>query len=99
MVYGSDATILVEINMPMWRWDQFVEADNWASHESSANLPKEVKEITHTHEFEKKERNGKVLQHQRPIRIKECDLVLKKVVDQTKKGKLYPNWEGPYQVR
>lgn len=99
MVYNADTMIPVEMNTPTWRRLAFNEIINSESLDILEDLLDEVRKIAHVREFASKQRiarrfNIKV----RPWGFHKGDLVLKKVIDPKKKGKLDPNWEGPSRV-
>lgn len=92
MFYGVDAMMLVEINTPTWRRISFNENTNSGGLDNFADLLDEIRETTHIREFVAKQRifrrfNIKL----RPMGFYKGDLVVKRVTDPEKKGKLAPN--------
>lgn len=86
--------------MLTWRRLAFDESVNLEGLEKSSDLLDEIGETTHIRKFIAKQRiaqrfNIKV----RQMGFYKEDLVVKRVTDLMKKGKLAPNWEGPYCVR
>ena len=99
MVYGADAMIPVEINTSTWRREHFDENANIDNLNISADQLDEVRESARIREAAAKQRLAK--RYNLKVRqrgFQEGDLVLKKVTDPKNKGKLAPNWEGPYRV-
>ena len=99
MVFGVDAMIPVEVVLPSWRRENFEEESNKQALQEEADLLDEIRDTTHIREMAAKQRMTRRFN----LRVKQRgfkagDLVLKKVTDPTKKGKLDPNWEGPYRV-
>ena len=99
MVFGADAMIPVEVVLPSWRRENFEEEANNQALNEEADLLDEMRDAAHVRETAAKQRMTRRFNlrvKQRGFRV--GDLVLKKVTDPTKKGKLDPNWEGPFRV-
>src|ERR1051325_7006097 len=99
MVFGADAMIPVEVVLPSWRRENFEEEANNQALNEEADLLDEMRDAAHVRETTAKQRMTRRFN----LRVKQRgfkvgDLVLKKVTDPTKKGKLDPNWEGPFRV-
>ena len=94
MIYGADAMVLIEINTLTWRRVSFYESANSNGLDNSAYLLDEVGETTHIRECATKQtiaRRFNIKVRQRGFH--KGDLVLKRVINPKKKGKLAPNWE------
>lgn len=94
MVYDANAIISVVINAPTWRHLACDENANLEGLDISADVLDDIKETPHIIEFATKQRvaqrfNIKVSQRG----FHEGDLVVKRVSDPTKRGRLAPNWE------
>lgn len=100
LVYGTNAVIPVGIGEPNIRTEMFSDNVNAADLRVNLDLLEELWEIAHLKEVACKQRaarnyNTKVVLR----RMKEGDLVLKRVMKSPTNGKLGPNWEGPYRIR
>jgi len=100
MVYGADAMLPVDIDIPTWRRDNFMEEANEIGVKCTMDMIDEIRVEAHIRESAAKQRaarryNSRVI----PRSMKEGDLALKQVVAPTIIGKLLPNWEGPYRIK
>src|ERR1051325_8602162 len=97
MVFGADVMIPVEVTLPSLRRENFEEGTNNQGLDAEADLVEEVRNTTHLREITTKQRitqRFNLKAKQRGFEV--GDLVLRRVIDLTKKGKLSPNWEGPF---
>ena len=102
LVYGSDIIILIELIKPSSRRTTMIGESNELAQRVELDLAEEDSEKVRVKEKAIKQQivrkyNKKVI----PWEFEEGDLVLRKVELQRKsqgKGKLAPNWEGPYRV-
>jgi hypothetical protein len=100
MVYGTDAMIPVEIDPPSWRRETITAQVNEEALQENLDLLEEIREKAHLREFTMKQRvthkyNTKVM----PRSFQKGDLVLKRPMRRDKRGKLAPNWEGPFRIQ
>lgn len=92
MVYGDDAMILIEINIPAWCQIIFDNIFNEEGLDNLADLIEEIRIMYHVRECAAKQRMARRFNTRLRSRgFQEGDLVLKKVIDIKKKGKLSPN--------
>lgn len=101
LAYGAEAVTPVEVGMPTIRLQHFDEDLNMTQLRIGLDLLDEVREKTLRNQVVHQQRiaryyNSKV----RPRRFQVGDLVLRKAAfdKDTRRGKLAPNWEGPYTV-
>ena len=102
MTYGPEAVIPLETGFPTLRTSLFNPDNNNRLLEKSLDLVEERREavMVQLAYYQQKLKQG----HDTSVRARPLapdDLVLRKVVGTTKnpsRGKLGPNWEGPYYI-
>ncbi|CAL0314908.1 unnamed protein product [Lupinus luteus] len=99
LTYGSEAMIPVEIGEPTWRTVRFNEEGNQSLLRNNLDEVEEVREKARLREATIKQKtaakyNSSVV----PRQFSEGALVLRRADVGKVKGKLGPNWEGPYRV-
>ena len=93
MVYSAYAMIPIKINTPTYMHLSFNESINSEGLDASMNLLDEVREMAHVKEFTSKQRIAQMFNIKVGRRgFHKGDLVVKKVNDLTKIGKLMPSW-------
>lgn len=92
--------IPIEVDSPTWRRKHFNEEANREGLVVDADLIEEMRTIARVRELTLKQRMAKCFDSKvRPRNFRIGDLVLKKVIVSKQKGKLAPNWEGPYRIK
>lgn len=91
--------ILVEINTPTWRHIAFDENGNSDGLDNFLDLLDDIMETSHIREFTAKQ----IISRRFNIKVRQKGihkgyLVVKRVIDPKKKGKLALNWEGPFHI-
>ena len=102
MTYGAKAVIPLETGFPMLRTSTFSSDNNDGMLEKSLDLIEEQREsaMVQLAYYQHKLKQG----YDSNVRLRPLamgDLVLRKVLGTTKnttRGKLGPNWEGPYRI-
>lgn len=92
MIYRLDAILLMEINTPTWRRDNYSNEDNLTILRTDADLLEETREIVHITVYTVKQwaehiYNSRII----PRAIRKYDLVIRRVTVQIIKWKLVPN--------
>ena len=103
LAYGSKAVIPLEISLPTLRTSEWEPTRNDLTQSQALNLLEERREQTMIRlaSYQQQLKKG-YNKNVRPRSFQQGDLVLKKVLGNTKNlndGKLRPNWEGPYRIR
>uniref|UniRef100_A0A2N9GN13 Integrase catalytic domain-containing protein n=1 Tax=Fagus sylvatica TaxID=28930 RepID=A0A2N9GN13_FAGSY len=103
LAYGSEAVIPLEIGLPTLRTSEWEPTRNDMAQSQALDLLEERREqaMIRLASYQQQLKKG-YNKNIRPRSFQQGDLVLRKVLSNTKKptdGKLGPNWEGPYRVR
>ncbi|XP_019418532.1 PREDICTED: uncharacterized protein LOC109329311 [Lupinus angustifolius] len=99
LTYGAEAMIPVEIGEPTWRILQFNEGDNQSLLRNNLDEVEEIRERARLREeIIKKKTAAKFNSSVIPRQFAEGTLVLRRADIGRVKGKLGPNWEGPYRI-
>lgn len=102
LAFETEVVLPPEMLFPTLRTDTFEENNSEQSLRASLDLLKERRAKAHLRTLVYKKAMTRLYNHKVPLRlIKAKDLVLRKikVSDPTQvRGKLAPNWEGPYRI-
>ncbi|CAN1313102.1 Transposon Tf2-8 polyprotein [Linum perenne] len=101
LVYGTEAVLPVEVNLPSLRIQHFNHDSNDAGLHHNLDVIEERRENAAIRLVVEKEQLARRYNaHLRPHQLKEGDWVVRKVFRPVpQQGKLNANWEGPYKVR
>ncbi|CAN1337766.1 Transposon Tf2-6 polyprotein [Linum perenne] len=101
LVYGTEAVLPVEVNLPSLRIQHFNHDRNDAGLHHNLDMIEERREDAAIRLVAEKEQLARRYNaHLRPHELKEGDWVVRKVFRPIpQQGKLNANWEGPYKVR
>ncbi|CAN1248722.1 Transposon Tf2-9 polyprotein [Linum perenne] len=101
LVYGTEAVLPVEVNLPSLRIQHFNHNGNDAALHHNLDMVEERREDAAIRLVAEKEQVARRYNaHLRPHHLEEGDWVVRKVFRPIpQQGKLNANWEGPYRVR
>ncbi|CAN1314375.1 Transposon Tf2-11 polyprotein [Linum perenne] len=101
LVYGTEAVLPVEVNLPTLRIQHFNHDHNNAGLHHNLDVIEERREDAAIRLIAEKEQLARRYNaHLRPHQLEEGDWVVRKVFRPIpQQGKLNANWEGPYKVR
>ncbi|CAN1280943.1 Transposon Tf2-8 polyprotein [Linum perenne] len=101
LVYGTEAVLPVEVNLPSLRIQHFNHDHNDTGLHHNLDLIEERREDAAIRLVAEKEQLARRYNaHLRPHQLEEGDWVVRKVFRPIpQQGKLNANWEGPYKVR
>ncbi|CAN1229240.1 Transposon Tf2-6 polyprotein [Linum perenne] len=101
LVYGTEAVLPVEVNLPSLRIQHFDQGGNDAGLHHNLDIIEERREDAAIRLVAEKEQLARRYNaHLRPHHLEEGDWVVRKVFRPIpQQGKLNANWEGPYKVR
>ncbi|CAN1341032.1 Transposon Tf2-6 polyprotein [Linum perenne] len=101
LVYGTEAVLPVEVNLPSLRIQHFSHDHNDTGLHHNLDLLEERREDAAIRLVAEKEQLARRYNaHLRPHQLEEGDWVVRKVFRPIpQQGKLNANWEGPYKVR
>ncbi|CAN1281364.1 Retrovirus-related Pol polyprotein from transposon 412 [Linum perenne] len=101
LVYGTEAVLPVEVNLPSLRIQLFNQGGNDAGLHHNLDMIEERREDAAIRLLAEKEQLARRYNaHLRPHHLEEGDWVVRKVFRPIpQQGKLNANWEGPYKVR